>query len=388
MTNNSLVVIPFNLPWEWSTDYTNQTAYELAKRGNTVICYMWSEKYSIREYIRLKRELRVVNKIKKNLYVYYPILYIPFRRYSAILKLNDHLNQLILKTFLRMLILKNKFKCKLLWIFDPRLQPLTGSFRREWKVIFDCVDYFAASSDKQSEIKDLLKKEKRLVKSADLVVANSMVLQKYLEKYGKAVELVPQGFRVDDFKKDRKRKVEIIKRPGRPLIGYVGAINYRLDYKLLYDLAVNNQNWDFAIWGPVFEKKLLSRESYKYLSKLKKLPNLIVGNSLKKDIPGIINQFDVGVIPYDIKNKFNEYSYPMKIFEYFYLGKPIVSTDIIELKRFPDIISIGNNSEQWQKIISKTLLSKWPDEKRKFQKRMAEENSWSKKVNQILSYIK
>lgn len=385
MTNNFLVLIPFNLPWEWSTDYTNQTAYELVKKGNTVICYMWSETFSLWEYVRMKKIPKIFVRKRKNLFIYHPILFIPFRRFRIISKINEKIDLLIFKLFIWVINLRKKFKQKIVWIFDPRLEPLIKRFSTNWKIIFDCVDFFPGSTSNIKDRRDLLKKEKKLVKNSDLVVANSRVLQEYLAKLGKKIELVPQGFRIESFR--NSKQVKKIKRNGRPLIGYIGAINYRIDFKLLYDLAKNNPKWDFALWGHVLEKDLFTLSKLVDYKKLIKLPNVITGVSDKNHISGIIKQFDVGIIPYDMSLDFNKYSYPMKVFEYFYLGKPVVSTNIIELKQFPDTINIGKNSVEWQIIIKRIISQKWTYKNKYSQRKAAIENSWKNKVGQILNYL-
>ena len=66
----NIVIIPFNIPWNWSTDYGNQTAFELAKNGNIVICYMLSETYSIKEYLQKRLFPKFIGVYSKNIYLF------------------------------------------------------------------------------------------------------------------------------------------------------------------------------------------------------------------------------------------------------------------------------------------------------------------------------
>lgn len=379
-----LIVIPFNIPWNWSTDYTNQTAFELAKK-NIVVCYMWGESFTIKEYIKKAKVPVLIKRQAKNIYLYYPILFIPFRRFSKIVNLNQQININLLKVFVNLLGIKNGISKKILWIFDPRLYPLSQRFD-DYFLLYDCVDYFTGTARTEEERKLLIKYEQSLTKKASLVTANSTVLVKHLQKIRKDVYLVPQGFRIDSFKK-HKYNVTKIKRIGRPLIGYLGAVNYRVDFNLLYKLASNNPKWDFAIWGPLLEKDILTKDQQEYLKKLIKLPNVMRGHSDKDIVPGIISQFDIGMIPYDASIDFNKYCYPMKLFEYFYLGKPVVSTPITELKIFPKLVKIGSNYKQWQKNIQSILGKSWPSDKIREQKSLAYKNTWNKKIVKIYSYL-
>jgi len=380
-----LIVIPFNIPWEWSTDYTNQTAFILAK-DNIVICYMWCEASSIKEYLQKRKFPRFIKRHSKNIYLFYPTLLIPFRRFGEIASINEKISLFLLKVFAKFLETRNRVSKKMLWIFDPKLYPLTQKFGKDYFLLFDCVDYFIGTSRTKSEKKILIKYEHDLVDRADLVTANSVILLKHLQKIRKDVHLVPQGFRVDSFKKHVSNIIKI-KRNKRPLIGFLGAINYRIDFDLLYNLAKRNLKWDFALWGPVLEPDLLTPSKQNYYNKLIKLPNVMRGQSDKSGVPGIIRQFDVGMIPYDISIDFNKYCYPMKLFEYFYLGKPVISTQIEELKRFPKFVKIGGNYKDWEKIILGLLSKRRPEKYKEQQKKLAVENGWENKIKIICQLL-
>lgn len=387
MLRNSLIVIPFNLPWEWSTDYTNQTAFQLAKYNNKVICYMWSESFSVKEYIMQKRIPKIVDKLNNNIYLYYPTLFVPFRRFQTVLRINEIISIILLKIIILFMSVKNRFIKKIFWVFDPRTAYLNKYFSEKWFNLYDCVDYFPGTAKDKVEKNTLINEEKKLLKKADLVVANSNVLQNYLNKYRKDVFLVPQGFRVDSFN-ITKPATQIIKRGARPLIGYVGAINKRLDYKLLYDLALKYKELDFVLWGPVLEKEGFSHDNWKLFESLLKLSNVISGQSSKDEIPNIVKQFNVCIIPYVMSQEFNKYCYPMKIFEYFYLGKPVVSSNIPELKRFPNLVMLCDSRSDWEHNISMLLETKWQKKNILTQKRLAVENSWENKVEQICELIR
>lgn len=381
----NIIVIPFNIPWNWSTDYTNQTAIELSKE-NMVVCYMWAEFFTIKEYIKKATAPVLVKKYSDSMYIYYPISFIPFIRFKKIVAINEKINIFLLKMFINYLGIRNKISKKILWIFDPKLYPLVKQLGENFLILYDCVDYFLGTALSRTERITLTRYEFSLVKKANLVTANSLVLQRHLQKIRKDVLLVPQGFRINSFNRNIKSSVRI-KTGNTPLIGFLGAVNYRIDYELLYNLAKSNPKWDFAIWGPLLEQQLFTTSKLSYFYKLTDLSNVITGQSDKSEVSGIMNQFDIGMIPYDSTLDFNIYCYPMKLFEYFYLGKPVVSTTIEELKRFPKFIKIGHNSNEWAKIIKNILSKPWPKDYIKMERRLASDNSWANKVNIILSSL-
>lgn len=381
MKDKDIIAIPFNLPWNWSTDYTNQTAFELAKRGNIVICYLRGDAKSLKELAVSGKYPKLITKYSKNVYLFNPIYFVPFRRFKFISNLNSSLNIFLLRLFAESISIFNKTKKKIFWIFNPNLIFIYKYFGRKYFLLYDCVDFFAIGNKKH--VLETRISERYLCKIADLVVANSHVLRDHLSRYRSDVKLVSQGFRISDFQRRKYKIIDLnIK---KPVIGYVGAVNSRLDYDLLLNLARRNPNWNFVIWGPILEKEKINREAWNKMQKLFSLPNVKTGKSRdKKEIPGIISQFDIGMIPYDISQNFNKFCYPMKLFEYFYMGIPVLSTPIEELFYFKDLVFIGKDYVEWQKGIEEILSNPWPASKKAKQKQLANKNSWKEKINAIL----
>lgn len=379
-----IIIIPFNIPWNWSADYLNQTAFELAKRGNIVICYLWADAKSLKEFAVSGKYPGLISKYSKNIYLVNPIYFIPFRRFKFINNLNSSLNIFLLRLFTELVSFIDKTDKKIFWIFNPNLIYIYKYFGKKYFLLYDCVDFFAVD-DKENIVGTKIN-ERYLCKTADLVVANSHVLQNHLSQYRKSIKLVPQGFRITDFLKKNYKTANLNLK--KPVVGFVGAINVRLDYDLLFNLAGRNPNWNFVVWGPILEKEKINRETRNKMQKLFSLSNVKTGQSKdKKEIPGIISQFDIGIIPYDISQNFNKFCHPMKLFEYFYPGIPVISTPITELSYFKDLVFIENDYKNWQKRIEKILSKTWPPANKVKQKQLAIGNSWENKIKLIYKAI-
>jgi hypothetical protein len=104
----------------------------------------------------------------------------------------------------------------------------------------------------------------------------------------------------------------------------------------------------------------------------------------RKEIIKKIANYDVGVIPYKSSLSFNRFSFPMKLMEYFYLGMPVLSTDIKELERFPESVYIPEISG-WRGL-NKFLASDNLANK-KLRRKVSVENSWNKKVKSIFDFL-
>lgn len=388
--NNSLIIISSTLPYSFPTDYIKQTAEILSKK-NKVIIFLWGEALSLKEIVfKLIFKKKGFNIIKKDRQVilFIPIHFIPFRRFEIIQEINLFINSFFLKIYLKFKK-KNRLK-KILWIFNYTFYNLPLYFGKSYLSLYDCVDFFS-SLDKK--IDDQIKtKQKKLVKNVDLFFVNSQTLKERFKKYSPI--LLPQGFALELFKKsinkpiDNKLKKILNK---RLLLGLIGGINYRIDFKLINQLAKKHPEWNFVFVGQI-QKHALEDKYYKtfyYLNKLLKLKNIThISNQSKSSLPKIISCFNICLIPYNINIEFNRYCHPMKVFEYFYMGKPVIATPIEELKRFLKIIKIAKNPLEFENHIINILKSGWPKKYQQEQRKLAITNSWQTKIEKISQILK
>ena len=102
-----------------------------------------------------------------------------------------------------------------------------------------------------------------------------------------------------------------------------------------------------------------------------------------------MQQFDVALIPYNLDLPFNLYYYPMKVFEYLYLAKPIVSSQILELKRpqFKNFVQLAQTKQQWELAIKQALDTQYTKQQITQQRQLALDNSWLNKIEQIARII-
>jgi glycosyltransferase involved in cell wall biosynthesis len=207
--------------------------------------------------------------------------------------------------------------------------------------------------------------------------------------------VVPQGFDIDSYigsvsEKERKKIQKEFSHIPKPRVGYVGNITYRFDFPLLFSLAQKMKNVSFIFVGDYLSVPHddAFRDTRNQLEKLKFFSNVhILPRRSREKVKETMSYFDICMIPYDASLDFNKYCFPMKLFEYFYLGKPVLSTPIDELKRFTKYVSLGVTVMDWSNTINELLVKKWPISYRNEQKTLAVVNSYSKKVSMILNIV-
>ncbi len=77
----------------------------------------------------------------------------------------------------------------------------------------------------------------------------------------------------------------------------------------------------------------------------------------------------------------------MKLLEYFYMGKPVISVPINELRRLTRYVSIQKTWNTWECQIKHLQSSSWLVKYKKEQKLLAQHHSWENKIKAIYSHI-
>lgn len=367
MIKDKIIIMPLESSWDHSADFLRQTALTLSKNN---LVYIYDQN---NHYFFLKKNKKCSYPRYQNIIFHQVKYFLPFERFTFVDKINRYLS---FRIFSKNIQKKQKF----LWIFYPNYWNLTKIANKSMIKIYDCVDY---SEDQE--------KEKLLIKQVDYFFVNSMALQKLHEnKSKKPIYIDSQGFFQPDEKKIKS--INIKKNHKKIIVGYVGGINYRLDFPLLDKLIKNNPQWQFVFYGPEQknqkEDKLFKTQAW--VRKIKSYKNVSFGKSNNRyKVYGIIKSFDIAIIPYNKNITFNKYCYPMKVFEYLYFAKPIISSEIEELKaeKFNKFIKIAKKYNDWEKAISCFSKKKYDTNTRGKSKILAKNNSWKKKLNTIERHL-
>lgn len=371
----SCIFIPFHNPWSWHTDYANQTARILSK-NHTVLCFLWGDAVSIKELVTRARSYHPLTR-RGNLWKVQPLYLIPGKRILWVQYINLFLNAIVAYIICSIISLYQK-RTIIFWFFgyfDPVFLLLPPIFRFH-TAVYDCVDI--ATHPHPSLARRLKDAEKIFMSHAVLVVANSHTLVQQLKPIRADVVLVPLGFRIDMFNNPPSFPLPLTKT--RPVIGFIGSIDYRINFRLLLDLATHHPSWQFALVGPIFYDHLTAA-SQSLMKRLLECPNVIHTQVSPRYIPAILRQVSVAIIPYDTRVPLSRYAFPMKIMEYFYAQKSVVTSPIYELNRYVPLVSIARNQKEWDHALRKAIHHPLPPQEKRRMKQIAVHNTWEKKVS-------
>ena len=382
MIKNENIVCISSIDWDFVWQGHQEIMATFARNGNRVLFIENTGVRSpgLRDAGRLKH--RIVNWLKgvkgirkemENLYVYSPLV-LPFP-YSRIARwINKRLMLPVIEKWMRVM----GFNSPIVWTFLPTgtaLELVNGLNSK--LVIYYCIADFTEIVRHPRRID---RTEKELLGKTDLVFAQGTEIKERCSKC-KDVHIFPFGVNTDVFGKLDKRYIpHDLKNLRKPVFGYIGGIHKHIDLALLKNIAERNPDSSVVLVGPVQTD----------VSILKKTKNIFfAGKRRHADLPYYVAEFDVCLIPY-LKNDYTATVYPTKLNEYFAMGKPVVSIDLTEIKRFndrhKDVIYTADDSRSFNDAIH-AALKEDSEETRERRRAIAKENSWENRIEEMSSLI-
>lgn len=213
-------------------------------------------------------------------------------------------------------------------------------YQKDHFVIYDLVDEILAFGRFRNS-RMLLKLENRVLNRADILLSSSQTLmnRKIAQsgRIGKSLFL-PNGVNCKRFESVEQKER---KQDGDLTIGFIGEISKRrLNYELIKEIAAKRRRWRLEFVGPgnTADKEELNSAA----------PNIHVHEPVSgKEIPAVIETFDVGMIPYQTHKEDMDYIFPRKACEYLAAGKPVVSTPLKEISCLEPYVSEAADTNQF-----------------------------------------
>ena len=77
----------------------------------------------------------------------------------------------------------------------------------------------------------------------------------------------------------------------------------------------------------------------------------------KAELFSLIKECDIGFMPYNIKDPHNLHCVPLKLFEYFYAGIPVISTQLLNISEFQPHVYLANSHQDFIHGLSSLISS-------------------------------
>lgn len=240
--------------------------------------------------------------------------------------------------------------------------------------VYYCNDDYSSGVEYMGLPRDwLMKREKETLEKVNLVVVVSPHLLNKKATEHDRVFCIPNGCDADHFGRAAIKSESVpsdMEKIGRPVIGFMGYINNRIDFDLVRDLSIARPDWSFVFIGAA-----MSTVNKQKLDSIDSLANVhMLGFRDKETLPDYVRAFDVCLIPY-ADNEFNRASNPIKLYEYLATGKPIVSSRIPAVDSFKELVYLASDRDEFLQQIERALVES-DGELQVERMKVARQNDW------------
>lgn len=244
----------------------------------------------------------------------------------------------------------------------------------ECATIYYCFDEITAAGDWMNRHGN--RYETEFVQRVDAIITTSETLRQDKSAAQTPTFCVKNGANFDLF--NRARHLARSNPSNKPVVGYLGSADNRIDIDLMESCARTMPDVDFQFIGEVYEPALVKRLGH--------LPNVtFIPPHQPTALPPLLAKWHVGIIPF-VCNAHTYTIYPLKINEYLAAGLPVVSTPFSLLDEFRGIIELADTPERFSQALRRALADR--GEQRTQQRvDMAQANSWEQRAREFESVI-
>lgn len=349
-----------HVDWNWIKQRPHFIAEELGKNGFDVDVF----------FIPYQKKF-LVDNVAENVSLK-PIKQLRGRRFSIIRKMNSLLYRNIVK---------NALKTKdydYVYITHPSMY--VSHLNK--KIIYDCMDDNAAFSMSDKKRKSILKTEKELIKNADIVLFSAEYLSKtVIERIGfvpRNYKIINNAIKLPDLSISEKQIIEKKRNDNNLVITYIGTVSNWFDLELLRNVQkiYSEKNIIYNLYGPVDYNADFT------------------GFNLKGPVPherifDAMLESDILIMPFVLNDLIKSVN-PVKLYEYIYSGKPVISIEYAETMKFSNYIYLYKPGDTdsfincLKEIATNNYEGKMPlNSAQKF----VCDNTWTERGNEIIGML-
>jgi glycosyltransferase involved in cell wall biosynthesis len=266
----------------------------------------------------------------------------------------------------------------LIWQYWPHQSPMLSRHLPGCPRVYDCLDRLEVFAGSRRRLREA---HQALMSSAPVVVASSRLLVEQVARQRADVLELPNACDYEHFEQSRHLPAPTeFTPPGELRIGYFGAISHWLDGDLLTEVARRRANDAFLLVGDAYGDDGRHR-------RLARLNNVYVHPRQPYDrLPEILAAFDVAIIPFRV-NEITAATSPIKLFEYLAGGRPVVSTDLAEARRY-DTVFIASDAAAFASAIDSAAVARADAIFRQQMELVARANTWSARAAELIAHLR
>jgi glycosyltransferase involved in cell wall biosynthesis len=269
----------------------------------------------------------------------------------------------------------------LYWIFKHDQLPWV---HKGSNFIYEVYDDYAMNFETGEIIEDVYKGENEVLPQANHVFFTSHPLAYRKSAKTKSWSVVGNGVNYDIFAKYRIS--DPIDSPKRKSVGYLGNLSDFFNWELMCEVVESLPEVDFIFYGQLETEKMHKRKHF--VDQLMSYDNtLFTGRVTREEGAVGINLVDVLIIPFVINDAMHAVN-PLKLWEYFATGKPVVSTPMEAMKEVKEpLLRVASNTKEWINSIQ-TSLDEYDEYIIRKRVELARQHSWENLTKKYAQVVK
>ncbi len=271
-------------------------------------------------------------------------------------------------------------------IWHPRFWPYFERLGADY-LVFHIHDLYHLSEEQERFVE-------KIAQRADLIISVAENMARHLFEDRERVRLLPHGV---DFQAMQRAAhlpcpADLATIP-HPRIGYTGKVNLKLDFEGLAAVAEARPKWNWILVGSVgtsargnFDRYDEARRGYERLRRCENVHYL--GVKSREEVHAYIHHCDVTSLFYRFDaTGYWAAGYPTKLHEYLATGKPIISSNLENVRPFSHVVGIASTTEEWIAAIERALQDGGPgcaEERRS----IAQQGDWEYRADTLEGWLK
>ncbi len=258
------------------------------------------------------------------------------------------------------------------WFYSPMFASHGDRLGPDQVVVYDCMDELASFAGAPA---GLVETEAKLLDRADVVFAGGRTLFEAKRGRNANVHFFPSAVDAGHFARALDADLAVpddLAGLPRPIFGYCGVVDERLDYDLIARLVEAPGVGSVVLVGPMIKVDPAG---------LPRRPNLhYLGQRSYADLPAYLKGFDACIMPWALNEATRSIS-PTKTLEYMAAGKPILSTPVRDVVRdHGDLVFLADDADAFVALAGQ-VLGRFDEVRAGAQRRRAAEHSWDATVD-------
>lgn len=220
-----------------------------------------------------------------------------------------------------------------------------------------------------------------LLRKADLAVATATMLYDEIIPHAKKALLLPNAADFAFFSAPAAPDpaVSALRGSYRCVLGYTGALADWFDYAAVRQTAAAHPDWLWVLIGRVIGSALQE-------SGIPALPNVrVLPPVAYAKLPGCLAAMDILTVPF-AHNEITQATSPVKLFEYLAAGKPVISADLPESRKYAPVLRY-RVPEDWDLLVPQALAQREDPSYVEDLRRIARENTWDARIEEEIKAI-